>query len=262
MPLAGQEYQLKKPDPYPIKTYVDYGLDKDPKEEFKVDPLTSVLEYLTTLKKGEYIWLQILIQAHKKKMKKSGSFWSFIFPETTSVQEEAKEVIHELLEKLKQERATDDSGVFSYSRIPTKSESEVMAAIDRSAGKLNYDCGIRLIYAARPESVQGIRVQQTIALFRPFASKELNEFEFRWGSYFNLDWFEDPFGLRTKIRKSVILKAYRLRSLFHGPYKRKPFILSSEELATLFHPVGSVLQAPSVERIMSKKAEAPTNLPY
>ena len=260
--LVGQEYKLKKADPYPIKTYVDFGLDKDPEEEFKVDPLTSVLEYLATLKRGEHMWLQILMQAHKKKAKKAEGVWSSIFPESTDIQHEAKELIDELLEELKQDKITADGGTISYSRIATKSEAEVMGAIDRSAGKLNYDCGIRLIYAARPESVNFTRVTHSIALFRPFASKELNEIEYRWGTYFSIDWLEDPFGLRAKMRKSVILKAYRLRSWFHGPYKRKPFILSSEELATLFHPVGSVLQAPSVERIMSKKSEAPTNLPY
>src|SRR3989344_7541840 len=33
------EWKLTQPDPFPIKTYVDYGLEKDPKEEFKVDPM-------------------------------------------------------------------------------------------------------------------------------------------------------------------------------------------------------------------------------
>jgi len=37
---------------FPIKTYVDYGLDRDPKEEFKIDPLTPVLEYLGSIGPG------------------------------------------------------------------------------------------------------------------------------------------------------------------------------------------------------------------
>ena len=42
--LWGCEFKLLKPDAYPIKTYIDFGLDKDPKEEFKVDPISPVIE--------------------------------------------------------------------------------------------------------------------------------------------------------------------------------------------------------------------------
>ncbi len=46
----------------PIKTYTDYGLDKDPKEEFKIDPITPLLEVMGAIGKGEYMWYQILVQ--------------------------------------------------------------------------------------------------------------------------------------------------------------------------------------------------------
>lgn len=51
-----------KGDMYPIKTYKDWGLDKDPKEIYKHDPLTYVLEQLGTMGKGEYFVYQILIR--------------------------------------------------------------------------------------------------------------------------------------------------------------------------------------------------------
>ena len=31
-------------DAYPIRTYIEYELDKDPKEEYKIDPLSQILE--------------------------------------------------------------------------------------------------------------------------------------------------------------------------------------------------------------------------
>lgn len=72
-PKTGKEYPDPKPDEpdkkysmkadfFPLKTYVDYGLDKDPKEEYKVDPLTPLLEMMGNLGKGEHMWYQVLIQ--------------------------------------------------------------------------------------------------------------------------------------------------------------------------------------------------------
>jgi hypothetical protein len=49
-------------DYLPMKTYVDFGLDKDPKEEYKIDPLTQILETMATCGKGEHFWYQVLIQ--------------------------------------------------------------------------------------------------------------------------------------------------------------------------------------------------------
>jgi len=68
----GKDYSMKA-DFLPIKTYVDYGLEKDPKEEFKTDPITPLLEMMGGLGKGEYLWYQILVQdesVYDKKMPK------------------------------------------------------------------------------------------------------------------------------------------------------------------------------------------------
>ena len=61
------QFALTKADAYPIKTYIDYGLDKDAKEEYKHDPIVAVLEYIGSLKAGEQAWIQILIQPHAKE---------------------------------------------------------------------------------------------------------------------------------------------------------------------------------------------------
>ncbi len=58
----GKEEYSMKADFLPIKTYVDYGLEKDPKEEFKTDPITPLLEMMGDVGKGEYMWYQILVQ--------------------------------------------------------------------------------------------------------------------------------------------------------------------------------------------------------
>ncbi len=59
--VKGKDYEMVA-DFLPIKTYTDYGLDKDPKEEFKIDPITHLLEMMGSVGKGEYLWYQIIIQ--------------------------------------------------------------------------------------------------------------------------------------------------------------------------------------------------------
>ena len=58
----GSEYLYDpRGDEYPIKTYVDFELDKDPKEELKIDPLATVFEMLASLKPHE----QALVASEK-----------------------------------------------------------------------------------------------------------------------------------------------------------------------------------------------------
>ena len=71
--LWATNFKLDKDDFYPIKTYVDYELDKSStKEEFKVDPLTPVLELLGSIGPEEQVWMQILLMASKKDLIKRG----------------------------------------------------------------------------------------------------------------------------------------------------------------------------------------------
>jgi hypothetical protein len=85
--LYAAEFALTKPDPYPIKTYIDYGLDTDPKEEYKIDPLATVLEYLGSLGSGEQAWIQILVRAHKKEDSKGGSLLATVGSKIKSVED-------------------------------------------------------------------------------------------------------------------------------------------------------------------------------
>ena len=64
--------------------------------------------------------------------------------------------------------------------------------------------------------------------------------------------------------KNLMFDAYKLRSYFFPPYQfygNNPFILSTEELATIFHFPGNVSATPTLAKIASKKSEPPANLP-
>ena len=54
---------------------MDFGLDDDPKEEFKVDPISPVIELFGSLKKGEQMWIQIVITPSKKEFHTHGTWF-------------------------------------------------------------------------------------------------------------------------------------------------------------------------------------------
>ena len=67
--MWGGEFKLSKSDAYPIKTYVDYGLEDNPKEEHKIDPITPVIEFLGSIGPSEQAWIQILVMSTTKRFK-------------------------------------------------------------------------------------------------------------------------------------------------------------------------------------------------
>ncbi|MFM2414556.1 MAG: hypothetical protein RI911_249, partial [Candidatus Parcubacteria bacterium] len=63
-----------------------------------------------------------------------------------------------------------------------------------------------------------------------------------------------------RLRRRVV-DAYQKRSIFNPPYKQFTSIMTSEQLATLFHLPGDELQAVGLKRIEAKQANPPQNLP-
>lgn len=253
------QFKLNKPDAYPIKTYVDYGLDRDPKEEYKNDPLVSVLEFLGSLKKGEQAWVQIMIQAHTKEGLKLGRIvtkadWR------ASVKSEIKKIFKESVLKPEAKEGEKDKTVMS---MLSKGEQDVIAAIERTTGKTAFDTMIRAAYIAEKEVFNGANIGGLIGSFMQFNSNALNSFGIGFGAGFEYPW-QDPFGTRKVYNELALLEAYKRRSYFSPPFRyfgNRPFILTTEELATIFHFPGEVAATPTLSRIPSKKAEAPANLP-
>jgi len=251
----GLEFALTKEDPYPIKTYVDYGLDKDPKEEFKIDPMTPMLEMLGSLGKGNQMWIQILVRATKKDNKKVGG----LFGKPSDWKKEGEDLIEELRKKYSKQEPKPGQ-TFTSDRILTKGQQEEIAAIQRSISKPGFDCGIRGVYLAKGDTFDATNIPGLLGAFKQYNSNELNGFKPSNVTGFDFPW-EDFRGKRLSEKKATLFNAYIQRSYFHPPYKRKSFVLNSEELATIFHFPGSVAETPTFERIESKKVESPTNLP-
>lgn len=249
------EFALTKPDPYPIKTYVDYGLDRDPKEEFKIDPMTPMIEFLGSITSGHNVWIQILIRAHKKRRVAD----VFSEKEDSWVDEQKKEK-EKILKDLK--AAKEEGG---FPRIPSKGEADTIAALERSVSKMPFDCGIRAIYIANKDKYNPANIGGIAGSLKQYGSLNLNGFKpTGWFGIFEYPWQEWG-GAKEKLKPKV-LEEYKLRRFFYSPwigkkFYSKPFVLNSEELATIYHFPGSVANTPTFEKIPSLKSKAPSNLP-
>ncbi len=246
--LFGLYQVLAKPDPYPIKTYVDWGLDKETDEEYKVDPMAAIIEFFGSFGKGEYGFFQIIIRAHQAEKHKHGTWF-----QTEDWQDEAKREVENIISKAQ-------GGEGSSFRMFTESEQKTIEALERNTSKKPFDTGIRMIYMADKEHFDGRKRNGFPTIMRTFQSHSLNNFKPKFPTMFKYPW-EDPFGWRAKAAKHELYEGYRLRSYLSPPYERDYFVLSSEELATVFHLPGQVVQTPTIPRITSRQKIAPPDIP-
>lgn len=242
MNLWGVENTLQKPDAYPIKTYIDFGLEKETKEEFKIDPLNSVLEFFGTLGKGEYAFLQLIIQSADVKEFQAGG----------------EEQIKKLVEKATG-KAKDKELDFSAFRPITKDIQTAIERIGRNIAKKPFKAGIRGLYLADLEHYDSTRHSGMPTILRSFEDHASNGFKPVFFTYkFKIS---DPTGKKAEKNKKTLFDAYRWRSYISPPYSRPTFILSAEEVATVWHLPGAVAATPTLTRITSRRAEGPANLP-
>ena len=262
--MWGLQFKLMKADIYPIKTYVDYSLDKDQKDEYRVDPMTAVLEYLGSATKGQQIWMQILVKMHTKEGLKD-----FRLKEKANWEAQAKAEIKEIKEKATPKTKGDFPGFPNM----TKGEVETINAIERGVGKMAFDTMIRGLYISDKDKFNPSYISGMIGSMRQYNSQNLNWFKMKTKTDVS-DEYKDWSTLFPFLKKFIAIKknkltnelydAYRLRSFFYPPYqfyRQNPFILNTEELATIFHFPGNVSATPTLSKIASKKSEAPVNLP-
>jgi len=253
--IFGLEYQLTKPDPYPIKTYVEYELDKDKKEELKSDPIVSFLEFIGSINPNEQIWIQILIKpVGKRYQNKSGEPKGF------------SDVGKELVDELYKRKEIKDETVKSFSfMLLSGGERKMAESVERNLEKPTYDVGIRSMYIAKTDAFRAPVKVGVINVFRPYASENFNSFKpYNLLENFDYPW-QDYKGIREEKKRKRMIVNYCERSYFYPPAtatgEHKPFALTTEELATIFHLPGTVAMTPTLERIPSKRSEPPTNLP-
>ena len=263
--IWGCDFKHTNAAPLPIKTYIEYGLDQVQKEPEQVDPLANLIEYMGSIGKGEYMWLQFIIRVHKGERyhgKKNAR------GKTYTWKDEAEELVNEIRKKTRDSYIDVVTGEERPGfPNPTKGQAEKMAAIERNVSKLAFDVGARSVYLARPEKFNPVMIAHMIALFKPFSTEGWNDINSSaWLKTFDdYPWEIGVERVKNKYRRKLV-ELFRRRQFFYDPFgygvpSDKSMVMSTEELATVFHIPSRGVETPGLVRIQSATGEAPPNLP-
>jgi len=241
---------------YPIKTYIDFGMDKLPKEEFKIDPIASMIETLGTVKPHERLWIQLLCIPHVEKSFANGHIHGHGTWE------------HSIMEEIDSMMGRDHhkKGPIELEGQPrlTAGERSLIEAMERHMSKYAYEVGIRWFYTTKKGAFNANLVTAVIRSFSQFDWIGRNKIGVAWRTDFNYNMFTDRSGAKKNKLKKKELMNYKKRAPLHGSAINpgmKFQIMSVEELATMFHIPSSTVMTPGLGRIPSTRREAPSNLP-
>lgn len=238
----GDKYKMPA-DFLPIKTYVDYGLDQNPKEELKIDPITTLLEFMGSIKKGEHFWYQIVLQTEgvyddKKFPKFYVNDQTHTHMSLADMIEKRKAQIRTAGYKIKGEVVMDEYGdpkqktikgedgkeskidiLHKETKPITKKEMELTteekSELEAINGKLVAPIAlatVRLMYITQKEKFNGENVMNILSFPKPFSS--WNSFAFDTTDPYEYPW-QNSRGRRTPWRTEEMFDSYVEREAFY-----------------------------------------------
>lgn len=246
----------KKEDFYPIKTYIDFGLDKQPKEELKFEPMAPLIEHISKAKPHERVWIQILIKAHRAQSFTTGSL-----KKVPSWEGKARDKIDEIMARDKDRVGQEET---ESRPVLTLSERDTIGAIERNVSKYAYDVAIRAMYITKPGKFDADMISPMLKGFSQYDVVGRNGISSAWRTDFDYRFLSDFSGQRKLNMQKFELESYKNRFYLYGDKKNKGDLMktmSVEELATIYHIPGTSVVTPSLSRVESNRKEAPGNLP-
>lgn len=278
--VFGTEFKLVEKQFLPIKTYKDF--EHSSAEQQIIDPLSPIFEGMAKIEPHEFYGIQILAQPlQDEEWKEKADNYA---KELTGEEPEHEMTIWKFLMKpfdafahFSLKKAIIESGSHGHeekSNGPknnwmsmTDVEKERVNLIQNKVGKSGFKVKIRHLYLAPKDKFDKNKRAMFIGAFRTFGSAQSNKLKpdvsktWTGVDYIISPSLEEPYiNWVVDHRKRMVFKGYKDRDIHIGLPGQ---IMNSEELATIYHWPLTVNTAitPAVEKIESKKAQAPANLP-
>ncbi len=264
----GTDFELVKDDLYPIRTYRKFEESVTGK---MLDPLAGLVEIMSKGGPGQHMWFQLLLSFEEESWYSTGrqtvdDFIGKKKPHKVGFLEQIltdiKDVFLNIFSMLMGHELHFSGGheeekkEFDEQKI-TYGQKEIIKALEENLGKMMFRTKMRYVYVGRREGFdKATAVSGFIGGIKQFNDQNLNSFK--------------P-NSQTKTSAEFIFTSSRLRYLqrriFRRYIERDPqpydvrFLLSTEELATLFHIPDMSVTAPTMNRVTAKTSGAPSNLP-
>lgn len=268
--IWGTDMTLAKDSGYPIRTYSDF--EDQPSGEF-VDPVANIVEGVSKLGPGEQIWIQILVRASddgwrksardtvlvlagRKKLAKPSSGLGFIPYVVNEIIDICRHVVFDFFNpdfvgpSASAEKSANDQP--SMMLHLSTGERDIIDRIDRKIEKPAFETDIRYIYVAKRKVFNKTKANSAVfAYFAQFGTEFLNRLipdgKTKTSAYY---FFAEA---RKAVKKRAIIRKYRERVL-----DKKSYVLSTDELASLFHFPTKTVKAPKID---ARKGKPPASLP-
>lgn len=264
--LFGSESILDphKSDTYPIRTYVDF---EESEEDFRLDPLATMLEVIGKCGSQEELWLQILIRPVL------GDWWK----------KEGEAEIEKIKERNTQRFVSTEFGESQMTRLyPGFGDAELIKAIDKKIAKPAFESVIRYLYITAPDAYNSNFARRSIASgLNQHMSKAFNQFDYNKGAATRADIYIFPYvfpKMRMRARQRKIYRHYRERYIYPQTFmenileakgfhigiwgwKSSRMVLNTEELATIYHlPTKPVMSSQLIRKVEARKIGPPMGL--
>ncbi len=224
----------------PIKTYVDYGLEKDPKDEFKIDPLNTVLEAFANAGKGENFVLQILIRGsiadgttyhHGHAINYQADTFTAIEKIKGIKRAEEDTTIEEEIKGEKKPKKIKKGDIVENGKSEmqlTTAEKESIEALNKNLTKPCFDTIIRMFYIAKKEKFNlSSGVFPVVYTLKNFNKPNFGELGFTSLTLDSDYLFKDPTGVRSEGMRGFFWKMLKLRAGFYVESEGIHFSLKS-----------------------------------
>ncbi len=270
--IFGTEFIQVAHEILPIKTYPQFEHDfGEPNTKFR-DPMTSLMDLMSSLRKGEQLWYQIVLVPTDTKWAQEAQHYiddKLGKGHAISRSNKAVDKINEWLGEFSEmiyplwghvdEHKKDSSTSLKFPELDPLAKAQIEGA-HRKMAKMGFEVSIRMIYLSRKEVMNKPKVVNGfVGYIKQFNTNDLNALKpdtkltMTSASYF----FTKS---RIDHKKNSIMQGYKTRSEMIG---RKPWIMNVEEIATLWHfPLDAVTKAPLIQRSSGKRIEPPSSLPY